>query len=120
MGELSRNLELTGNVIREYDHWFNNEHIVSNMYMLNCFMNEHAYIFNAVSTKLPRLNTDGVGHAELSEYVRNAVAVITKAYSRLVAFEAMVSYYAKIRIVPYMVNMDSDEQFWMALDGYFP
>jgi len=120
MGQLSRSLELTRNVITEYDYWFNNQLIMSNMNMLNAFMDAHAYIFRCVSMKHPRPKIDGVGHAELSEYVRKAVALITKTHSKLAAFDTLVTRYAEIRIVPYMVNMDSDDQFWMAFDGYFP
>ena len=120
MGHLSRSLELTRNVITEYDYWFNNQLIMSNMDMLNAFMYEHAYIFNAVGSKFPRPNSAEVGHAELSKYVRNMVTLITRTNSKLAAFETFVTRYVEIRIVPYMVNMDSDEQFWMALDGCFP
>jgi len=87
---------------------------------LNAFMYEHAYIFNAVGTKFPRPNSAEVGHAELSKYVRNMVTLITTTNSKLAAFETFVTRYVEIRIVPYMVTMDSDDQFWMALDGDFP
>ena len=91
-----------------------------NVDMLNAFMYEHAYIFNAVGSKFPRPNSAGVEHAELSKYVRNMVTLITKTNSKLAAFETFVTRYVEIRIVPYMVTVDSDDQFWMALDGDFP
>jgi hypothetical protein len=118
MGNLSRSLELSRNVITDYDYWFNNQLFTPDRDMLYAFMDAHAYIFNCVSTKYPKPNTDGVGHAELSEYVRNAVALITRTYYKLAAFKTLVTRYAEIHIVPYMFNLDSDDQFWMAFDGY--
>ena len=118
MSNLSRSLQLTRNVITEYDYWFNNQLIMSNMDMLNALMDAHVYIFNCVGVKYTRPQTDGVGHAELSEYVRKAVALITKIDSKLAAFDTLVTRYAEIRIVPYMFNEDSDDQFWMAFDGF--
>ena len=110
-------MELTRNVITDYDYWFKNQLFTPGMDMLNAFMDAHAYIFDAVGTKFPRPNFDGVGHAELSEYVRNVVTLITRTNSKLAAFETFVTRYVAIRIVPYMVNVDSDDQFWMALDA---